>query len=78
VAENITRIDEFVDSNMVLSCDTETARQYGIVKDQLRNKGKPIPENDIWIAAIAIQHELGLVTRDAHFGEVSGLNLNIW
>lgn len=76
--ENLARIDEFAVSNVVLGCDTETARRYGEIKDMLRIKGRPIPENDIWIAAIAFQHGLTLVTRDTHFGEVEGLKTAAW
>lgn len=76
--ENLGRIDEFAANNVVLSCDTQTARQYGRVKDALRREGRPIPENDIWIAAIALQHGLTLITNDAHFHEVKGLNAESW
>ena len=48
----------------MLSCDAVTAWIYGEVRDRLRLKGRPIPENDLWIAAIAIQHDLALATRD--------------
>lgn len=78
ITENATRIDEFVRSNAVLSCDVETARRYGEIKDGLRQKGRPIPENDIWIAALALQHTLVLVSRDAHFREVENLELEVW
>jgi len=40
--------------------------------------GKPMPINDIWIAAIAVQHDLTLVTRDAHFAAVDGLKQAKW
>lgn len=63
--ENLARIDEFVANNVVLGSDAETARRYGEVKNALRLKGRPLPENDIWIAAIAFQHDLTLITRDA-------------
>jgi tRNA(fMet)-specific endonuclease VapC len=76
--QNIARIDEFAAGNTVLLCDTTTARQYGVIKAQLRVKGKPIPENDIWIAAIAEQHQLTLVTRDSHFHHVDGLVIEQW
>jgi tRNA(fMet)-specific endonuclease VapC len=78
VRENVTRIDEFVVSNTVLPCDTETAQQYSDIKNKLLAKGRPIPENDIWIAAIAIQHQLTLVARDGHFHEVDGLWVEAW
>ena len=76
--DNLARIDEFASSNLVLGCDMETARIYGDVKNALRIKGHPIPENDIWIAAIAIQHNLTLVSRDRHFNEIESLNVVIW
>jgi tRNA(fMet)-specific endonuclease VapC len=56
-----------------MPCDAATAREYGRIKEILRAKGKPIPENDIWIAAMAVQHGLTLATRDQHFGEVPNL-----
>lgn len=75
---NLARIDEFVANSVVLGCDTDTARRYGEVKDALRLKGRPLPENDIWIAAIALQFDLPLVTRDTHFGEIANLNVVVW
>ncbi len=78
VNENIARIDEFAATNVILSCDLETARRYGQVKDGLRKKGRPIPENDIWIAALARQHGLTLISRDSHFSEVDGLTFGTW
>jgi tRNA(fMet)-specific endonuclease VapC len=78
VMENLARIDDFVASNTVLPCDTATAQQYGDIKNKLRAKGRPIPENDIWIAAIAMQYQLTLVARDGHFREVDGLRVEEW
>ena len=78
VKDNIARIDEFARNNVILSCDLETARRYGQVKDRLRQKGRPIPENDIWIAALALQYGLTLVSRDSHFGECEELTFETW
>jgi tRNA(fMet)-specific endonuclease VapC len=61
-----------------LSLDEETTIVYGNIKAALRKKGKPIPENDIWIAAIALQNDLPLVTRDNHFKEIESLSLVNW
>jgi tRNA(fMet)-specific endonuclease VapC len=47
-------------------------------KNLLRAKGRPIPENDIWIAAIAKQHELTLVSRDDHFKEIEDFLTLTW
>ena len=47
-----------------------TAHHYAAIYAQLRGKGTPIPTNDIWIAAIALEHNLILYTRDAHFDHI--------
>jgi tRNA(fMet)-specific endonuclease VapC len=78
MAENLARIAEFAKAAAVLVCDAETAARYGEVKAALRALGKPIPENDVWIAAVAWQHELVLVSRDEHFGHVPGLAIERW
>jgi tRNA(fMet)-specific endonuclease VapC len=75
---NMARVDELARDSVVLGCDTDTARRYGEVKNALRLKGRPIPENDIWIAAIALQHRLTLISRDGHFNEVDGLTVEVW
>ena len=62
-----------MDAREVLPCDLETARHYGVIENALRAKGRPIPANDVWSAALAQHHELIVVTRDAHFGEVDSL-----
>jgi len=76
--ENLARVDELIANSTVLGCDAETARQYSEVKNKLRLKGRPLPENDIWIAALALQHGLIVVTRDAHFQEVENLQTIAW
>lgn len=78
VEANLTRLEEFVAINTVLACDLVTAQQYGQIKNLLRAKGQPIPENDIWIAAVAMQYQLTLVSRDQHFDAVDRLLIEIW
>jgi tRNA(fMet)-specific endonuclease VapC len=78
VAANLARIEQFAASVQVLNCDAATAQLYGNIRDGLRSKGRPIPENDIWIAAVALQHGLPLATRDEHFKEVDGLRVENW
>jgi tRNA(fMet)-specific endonuclease VapC len=51
---------------------------YARVRVALKRKGRPIPENDIWIAAQALQHDLVLVTSDAHFKEIDDLKVEQW
>ncbi len=73
IASNTLKIAELASNSEVLPCDSETAKYYGEIKNHLKKKGRPIPENDIWIGAIAKQHNLSLVTGDIHFKEIDGL-----
>jgi predicted nucleic acid-binding protein len=61
-----------------LSVTSRTAEFYALVLHQLREDGAPIPTNDIWIAASALEHGAGLATRDKHFQKVKGLLLPAW
>jgi tRNA(fMet)-specific endonuclease VapC len=76
--ENRKKIEELAEASLVLECDLDTARSYGKVKNQLKIKGSPIPENDIWIAALADQHKLKLVTRDKHFNSIKTISIEAW
>ena len=78
VAENLQQVDAFVKANVILPCDAKTAEWYGHIKNVLRTKGRPIPENDLWIAALARQYGLTLATRDAHFQNIDGLAVVYW
>lgn len=62
----------------VLNCDESTASRYGEIWSSLAEAGQMIPTNDIWIAALAMQHGLPLVTEDGHFSRISGLSLESW
>ena len=55
----------------VLYPDDQTTHHYAALYRQLRRQGTPIPTNDIWIAALVLQHNLVLHARDRHFGAVS-------
>ncbi len=54
----------------VVEIDEETSERYAAIVDQLRIKGTPIPTNDLWIAASAMQHGLKVLTTDKHYLEV--------
>ena len=54
----------------LVNIDDETAERYAVVLNGLRSAGTPIPTNDVWIAASAMQHGLILLTTDAHFLKV--------
>jgi tRNA(fMet)-specific endonuclease VapC len=51
----------------------ETAEHYARLFVQLKRAGTPIPDNDLWIAALALEHDLQLITRDEHFEQVPQL-----
>jgi tRNA(fMet)-specific endonuclease VapC len=63
---------------VVLAPDAGTARHYATIRDALRRANTPIPYHDIWIAALAEQHALEVVTRDAHFDRVAGIRRIGW
>jgi tRNA(fMet)-specific endonuclease VapC len=75
---NAARIDELAASCTVLPIDTPTARRYGQVKAQLKARGRPIPENDVWDCRLCLEHSLIVVTRDRHFEEVEGPTSEAW
>lgn len=57
----------------VLYADDQTTHHYATVYRQLRKQGTPIPTNDMWIAALVLQHSLTLCDRDAHFDSLPQL-----
>jgi tRNA(fMet)-specific endonuclease VapC len=75
--KHIQQIDSFLLNSKVtvIQIDASIANAYGKIKSELAKKGKPIPENDIWIAAVAIQHNLPLFSTDNHFKEIDSLIL---
>lgn len=72
-SENAERIERFAAGRAIVTCDLKVAREYGRLKQRLREKGRPLPENDIWIAATAKLYRMILVTRDRHFQDVEDL-----
>ena len=77
--QNRIELDQFLDSARVdtIVLDDETAEFYAQVFSELRQKGRPIPSNDLWLAASALQHGLALATYDDHFSSINGLLLAI-
>lgn len=76
--ETLAAIELLAADYPLLTPDASTALHYGRIKAALRQRGKPIPENDVWIAALAAQHGLTLASRDAHFNEISDLSIEVW
>lgn len=73
-----TALDELCHDVRVLPVDSDTARFYAVVRRELRAAGTPIPENDVWIAALARQHDLPVLSNDAHFDCVEKLRRIGW
>lgn len=75
--ENRMQLDQFLDSARVdtITLDEETSEFYAQVFSGLRQKGRPIPSNDLWLAASALQHGLAVATYDDHFRHINGLLL---
>ena len=74
-AENERKLREFLarSQSRVLFADDETTHQYASIYRQLRRQGTPIPTNDMWIAALAVQHNFVLHDRDKHFDHLPQL-----
>ena len=76
--KNLAEVNELANSMRVLITDSETARIYGRLKHEQRTKGLMLPDNDLWIAATAMQYGLTLAARDLHFTWIAGLILEQW
>jgi tRNA(fMet)-specific endonuclease VapC len=76
--EALTQVRTFVRTVVLLLPDEGTAESYGVLKAELARIGKPIPDNDLWIAAVARQWDLPVATRDAHFAAVPSLTTLPW
>jgi len=76
----IAKVETFLEAATVLDTDRTTALTYGRIKKALADRGTPIPENDIWIAAAAARHGVPLAHRDAHFEVIreNGPDLLAW
>jgi predicted nucleic acid-binding protein len=69
---------QLIEASIVLDVDEGTAAKYAALREALRRRGRPIPSNDAWIAALALQHDLAVLSRDAHFDEVEGVRRVAW
>ena len=71
----LTKVSRLIDGMTILSGDDTTALHYATIRKQLENAGSVIPENDIWIAAAAMQVDVPLLARDSHFSRIQGLRV---
>lgn len=73
--QNRQELQQFLESPRVIlySITSDTAHFYSQIHSSLKRRGKPIPTNDIWIAALALEHGSVVCTYDKHFNEIEGL-----
>lgn len=76
-SKNMTLLNELLQKPEVLICHTSisTAELFADIKMDLKTKGKPIPTNDIWIAAITMENGSTLISYDKHFEHIQGLRI---
>jgi len=72
---NLPLYQDFIDQFIILPTQEETATIYANARLKLKKKGKPIPENDIWIASICLENNLPLFTFDKHFQNLDQLEI---
>ena len=76
--KSLDEVNALAKTATILPVDSITAKVYGYIKHMQRTKGSMLPDNDLWIAATAIQYKLTLAARDQHFTWVTGLALEQW
>jgi tRNA(fMet)-specific endonuclease VapC len=77
-AAQLALIRDFLQTATLLLPDRSTSERYGQIKTELAGIGRLIPDNDIWIAAMARQFDLPLATRDGHFAAIPHLATLAW
>ncbi|MDX2222684.1 MAG: type II toxin-antitoxin system VapC family toxin [Rhodospirillaceae bacterium] len=71
-------LDAHLSKFMILDVTSTTAKSYAQLRSSLKQAGRPLPANDIWIAALAVEHALPILSRDAHFDAVPGVRRVGW
>jgi tRNA(fMet)-specific endonuclease VapC len=71
-------LDDLIKDCRVLEVTDQTTHHYAAIGVELRQAGKPIPTNDLWIAALCRQHRLPILSRDHHFDAVPALRRVRW
>ncbi|HEX3818424.1 MAG TPA: PIN domain-containing protein [Chthoniobacterales bacterium] len=71
-------LTSLISESDVLEIDLGTANYYAEIRSDLQQRGEPIPENDLWIAALCLQHRRPLASRDQHFDRISRLERADW
>lgn len=76
--EGLREIIQFVERITVIPCTNETACRYALLKSELADKGRLLTENDLWIAATALEYGFTLITHDNDFDVVPNLAKDRW
>jgi len=71
-------LSEYLPHFRILDVTESTARHYADIRRELKKNGKPIPSNDLWIAALCHQYSLPILSRDRHFDAVPGMTRIAW
>ena len=74
IDSEIIKYHNFLATTEILEINIAVVENYALIRSKLKQKGRPIPENDIWIAAIAITNDIVLMSNDGHFSEIESLN----
>lgn len=73
--QNLERHKRLIQRSRILEISEATATTYAKTRIGLKKKGKPIPENDLWIASVCIERKIPLFSNDAHFEDIEHLTL---
>jgi tRNA(fMet)-specific endonuclease VapC len=76
--ENTSRLERLLQDLTIYDFTPHAAKEYGRLKADLRRKGRPVPQNDLQIASVAIVHRCTLLTADAHFADMPDLRTENW
>ena len=71
-------LQRMLDRCTILDIEIDTAQHYAAIRMELKAAGKPIPANDVWIAALSRQHAMPVMSCDSHFDFVGGLRRRTW
>ena len=71
-------LERLINESRMLDITNQTTHHYAAIRLDLRRIGKPIPMNDVWIAALCKEHGLPLLSRDRHFDAVPGIQRFDW
>jgi tRNA(fMet)-specific endonuclease VapC len=75
IGANLNKYLDFINDCQILNTTTNVSMEYAKIRKKLKLEGHPIPENDIWIAAICKSFEISLVTKDKHYQYIDELTI---